>query len=433
MKPLVAALLLWGSLTSTAQAQLTFSSLQELLQYADKNSLAARQSELQQNISRKDEAIHNSALLPKLNLFSTVDYYPIIVSQVLPEAIFGGSPDRFRKVQFGLPWIFSTGAELTLPVINFEQWEQVKRFRLQSEKTVWTTKTNMESLHIQLTQWYYQMLLSKELINLNKENLEVTGELMRIMEERKKNGVLNPADYNRSKNLQLDVQTGTVEYEKAYLQATLALNQLLNLPGTMSLQIRDSLALKNWLSTPIQVAITERPAWKEAESGLAVAKQELKEKQRAGLPRVSLSSRYTYQWQMRPSSEQHVNFAISNVGLRLDFPIFQGNFYRTSQQKSELQVQLAQTTQEQTAHELTRQQTEWWNNYQAAVKKHGLLKQKLEAVTDNLRIARLNMKEGVMEFDEFNEIFREYSRARIEDLQNTNDGIVYWYLLTQKW
>jgi outer membrane protein TolC len=425
--------LLWGSLTSTAQAQLTFSSLQELLQYADKNSLVAKQSELQQAISRKDEAIHNSALLPKLNLFGTADYYPIIVSQVLPEAIFGGSPDRLRKIQFGLPWIFSTGAELTLPVINFEQWEQVKRFRLQSEKTVWTTKTNMESLHIQLTQWYYQMLLSRELINLNKENLDVAGELIRVMEERKKNGVLNPADYNRSKNLQLDVQTGTVEYEKAYQQAILALKQLLNLSETVSLQIRDSLALKNWLSAPQQIAITERPAWKEAESGLAVAMQELKEKQKAGLPRISLSSRYTYQWQMKPANDQYIHFPFSNVGLRLDFPIFQGNYYRTNQQRSELQIQLAQTTQQQTANELTQQQTEWWNNYQAAVKKHDLLKQKLEAVTDNLRIARLNMNEGVMEFDEFNEIFREYSRAKIEDLQNTNDGIVYWYLLTQKW
>jgi outer membrane protein TolC len=433
MKALVGALLLWGSLTSTAQAQLTFSSLQELLQYADKNSLVAKQSELQQAISRKDEAIHNSALLPKLNLFGTADYYPIIVSQVLPEAIFGGSPDRLRKIQFGLPWIFSTGAELTLPVINFEQWEQVKRFRLQSEKTVWTTKTNMESLHIQLTQWYYQMLLSRELINLNKENLDVAGELIRVMEERKKNGVLNPADYNRSKNLQLDVQTGTVEYEKAYQQAILALKQLLNLSETVSLQIRDSLALKNWLSAPQQIAITERPAWKEAESGLAVAMQELKEKQKAGLPRISLSSRYTYQWQMKPANDQYIHFPFSNVGLRLDFPIFQGNYYRTNQQRSELQVQLAQTTQQQTANELTQQQTEWWNNYQAAVKKHDLLKQKLEAVTDNLRIARLNMNEGVMEFDEFNEIFREYSRAKIEDLQNTNDGIVYWYLLTQKW
>jgi outer membrane protein TolC len=136
---------------------------------------------------------------------------------------------------------------------------------------------------------------------------------------------------------------------------------------------------------------------------------------------------------MKPANDQYIHFPFSNVGLRLDFPIFQGNYYRTNQQRSELQVQLAQTTQQQTANELTHQQTEWWNNYQAAVKKHDLLKQKLEAVTDNLRIARLNLNEGVMEFDEFNEIFREYSRAKIEDLQNTNDGIVYWYLLTQKW
>ena len=69
-------------------------------------------------------------------------------------------------------------------------------------------------------------------------------------------------------------------------------------------------------------------------------------------------------------------------------------------------------------------------NYKTAFTKKDILKEKVAAATDNLRIARLNLKEGVMEFDAFNNIFSEYTRAQIEELQNLADGIVYNVFLT---
>jgi len=118
--------------TGSIIAQVKFSNLDEVLSYADKNSLVGQQASLQQNISKKEEAINKSGLLPKLNVFGTADYYPIIASQVIPQAFFGGSADKYTKVQFGLPYSFSSGVELSVPIINFERWEQLKRFKLQT-------------------------------------------------------------------------------------------------------------------------------------------------------------------------------------------------------------------------------------------------------------------------------------------------------------
>jgi outer membrane protein len=427
-----AGILLLLLFTKLLNAQVNFSSLDEVLNYADKNSVVIQQAKLQQDISKKEEAINKSGLLPKLNVFGTADYYPIITSQVIPAAIFGGSPDKYTKVQFGLPYSFSSGAELSIPVINFEKWEQLKRFKLQSQQIIWGTKANIESLHIQLTQWYYQALLTHELVKLNESNQEVTNQLIQILEKRKNNGVLNPADFNRSKNLQLDMQTAGVEYEKSYQQSIIILRQLLNLPDSVSLLLNDSIASKQWLAAPSETTITNRPAWKEAELKISVAEQQLKETKKAALPKILLNSKYTYQWQMKPSTSQHINFDYSNIGLRLDFPLFQGNFYNASRKKNEMQLALAKTIQQQTASDLTRQEAEWWNSYHAAQKKHLLLQQKTTIAADNLRIAKLNMKEAVMEFEEFNNIFQEYNKARLDYLQNLNDGIVYQLLLTLK-
>jgi len=418
--------------TGILYAQVNFNSLDEVLQYADKNSVVTQQSQLQKAISKKEETINKSSLLPKLNLFGTADYYPIITSQLIPEAIFGGSPDKFRKVQFGLPYSFSSGIELTVPVINFEKWEQLKRYKLQSQQTAWNTKVNEENLRIQLVQYYYQALVFRELIKLNASSQEVSGQLMKILEERKSNGVLNPADFNRSKNLQLDIRSAGYESEKSYNLALIVLHQLLNLQDSVVIHINDSLETASWIGTPSAISIQQRPAWQEADLKMKVAEQQLKETQKAALPKIAFNSKYTYQWQMKPSANQHINFDYSNIGLRLDFPIFQGNFYRATREKSELQWQLAKTVQQQVMNDLTRQQSEWWNGFHAAEKKLAVLQQKVSVATDNLRIAQLNMKEGVMEFDEFNTIFQEYNKAKLDYLQNLNDGMVYQLLLTLK-
>ena len=418
--------------TGSIIAQVKFSNLDEVVSYADRNSLVGQQASLQQNISKKEEAINKSGLLPKLNVFGTADYYPIIASQVIPQAFFGGSADKYTKVQFGLPYSFSSGVELSVPVINFERWEQLKRFKLQTQQSGLNANVNIESLHIQLTQWYYQSLFTKELVALNQNNQEVTNQLLKILEQRKNNGVLNPADFNRSKNLQLDMQSLGIEYEKNYAQSMIVLHQLLNLPDSLTITIADSLPGRPSLSSPAETAITNRPAWKEAAIKIAIAEQQLKETQKAALPKLLLNAKYTYQWQMKPATSQHVNFDYSNIGLRLDFPLFQGNFYNASRQKNEWQLALAKTMQQQTVNDLTRQQTEWWNGYHAAQKKQLLLQQKVQVAEDNLRIARLNVKEGVMEFDEFNNIFQEYNKAKLDYLQNLNDGIVYQLLLNLK-
>jgi outer membrane protein len=428
----VAGILILVFFAGSIIAQVRFSNLDEVLSYADKNSLVGQQASLQQNISKKEEAINKSGLLPKLNVFGTADYYPIITSQVIPQAFFGGSADKYTKVQFGLPYSFSSGVELSVPVINFERWEQLKRFKLQTQQSGLNANVNIEALHIQLTQWYYQSLFTKELVTLNQNNQETTNQLLKILEQRKNNGVLNPADFNRSKNLQLDMQSLGIEYEKNYAQSMIVLHQLLNLPDSIAITIADSLPGNPSLSSPVGSAVSNRPAWKEASIKIAIAEQQLKETQKAALPKLSLNAKYTYQWQMKPATSQHVNFDYSSIGLRLDFPLFQGNFYNASRKKNEWQLALAKTIQQQTVNDLTRQQAEWWNGYHAAQKKQLLLQQKVAVAEDNLRIARLNVKEGVMEFDEFNNIFQEYNKAKLDYLQNLNDGIVYQLLLNLK-
>ena len=415
-----------------AGAQQSFSSLQEVLQYADKNNAAIRQAQLQPQSAQQDVTIQASGLYPKVNVYATGDYYPIITTQVIPAEAFGGPAGTYRKVQFGLPYVFAAGAELSMPVINLEKWAQLQKSRHMYEQAQWNSKAAIENLHIQAIQAYYQVLATEAVLQLNHENMTITDELLRIMQQRLDNGVLNPADYNRSKNLNLDVQSSDVAYRKTLQQSRNNLNTLLNIPVTDAVSLHDSLMGFNWPLPEELADVNHRPGMMEANAKLSVAESALSESKRGGLPKLSLNGRYAYNFQSKfESGSQDVNFDVSSVGLRLDVPLFQGNYYRAGQKKNTVLLQSAELEKERVLHALEQQQADWTNQYRSAYERKNILQQKVEVAGENLRIARLNMNEGVMEFDEFNNIFTEYNRARMDYLQNLADGILYHLLSTQ--
>jgi outer membrane protein TolC len=410
-------------------SQVHFSSLADVLKYADKNSTVAREGDIQRAISDEDAGIVRSGLLPKLNAFGSAEYSPLIASQVIPESLFGGQDGKFRKVQFGMPWNVSMGVELTVPLINLEKWAQLEKTKLQAVEISWSQKTKLENLHIAIIQSYYHALVAKEMMRVNAENIKVVDELMRILEERKRNGILDPADYNRSQNLRLNVETARQDYKKLWEQSIISLRSLLNISPAVPFVLKDSITGFEWpLNDYSNIKTEQRPAWKASVARADVARQYLVESRRAGLPRLSLSSRYVYNWQMNKT--QNIHFDVNTIGLRLDYTLFNGGYHRRQQKKADLLLQSAFVQQQQTGSHLVQQQQEWWNGYTTAFAKKKILENKVNAATDNLRIATLNVKEGVMEFDIFNNIFSEYTRAQIEQMQNLSDGIIYHLLLT---
>lgn len=423
--------LILSTISVSAFAQVKVGSLPSLLEYADKHAPAALQAGLSPKMSKQDVNLQASGLYPKINVFGTGDYYPIIATQVIPAEVLGGKPGTYLKAQFGLPYVFAAGAELTMPVVNLEKWAQLSKSKSAYNQSQWNSKAALENFHIQLMQAYYQTLATKDVLSLNVENAETTAELTRIMADRYQNGVVNPSDFNRTKNLDIDVKNAGYNYTKQLQQAYNNLGAMLNLKED-SLQLSESLTDFKWPVLQQLGDVTARPGWKEADAKLKTAEFALRESRTGGLPRMSLTSRYVYNMQSKfETAGNNVEFNTANVGVRVDFPLFQGMYYRSSINKSKLQLQNARLEQERVHANITQQQRDWFALYQAAFNKHTALQEKVQNASENLRIAKLNIKEGVMEFDEFNNIFTEYNRARMENLQNLADGILYYLLSTQ--
>ncbi|MBS1779647.1 MAG: TolC family protein [Bacteroidetes bacterium] len=425
---LVLVLLFTATLESKAQLQLN--NLDELLQYADSHAPASLQAKILPKMAKQDMRVQASGLYPKINVFGTADYYPIIATQVIPAEVLGGKPGTYLKAQFGLPYIFTSGAEISMPLISFDKWAQVAKARASYRQSEWSYKAGMELFHIQLIQTYYQALISKEVLKLNQENTETATELSRIMEARYKNGVVNPSDYNRTINLNLDVQVSGINASKQVQLSHIALDSLLHTKD--SIAVTEDITAFTWPLLTEAGNPAERAGWKEADYKLQVAQYALRASKDSVLPKIALAGRYAYNFQSKFNNTGNVQFDVANIGARLDFPLFQGNYYRSARNKSKLQYELTKIDIDKTRDMLTQQQQAWYDQYNAAFMKQNLMKEKVKNASENLRIAKLNLKEGVMEFDEFNNIYIEYNRAKIDYLQNLADGILYYLLSTQK-
>lgn len=415
--------------SAVAHAQVTITDLDGLLQYADKNSPQARQILLQPQLAKQEKIATSSTFYPKINAFGTGDYYPILATQLIPAEALGGPSGEFYKVQFGLPYIFTAGAEISMPIIDLSNWAKLSKAKSTYEQKKWTTEKDLETLHLQLIQAYYQTLVTEEVLVLNEENEETATELLRIMTDRDAQGVVNPADFNRTKNLVLDVKSTRIGYTSQMQQNVSNLNSIL---GTDTIILNEELSDFNWPVLHTAGDITTRPVWQEAQWKIRTSELALKQSQYDGMPKLSLAARYTYNMQTNfEPGFNNVEFDIANVNLKLNVPLFQGNFYRSSKKISKLQLQSAQLEQDRIAATLTKQQQDWLTQYQAAYDKHIVLKEKVATSAENLRIAKLSISEGIMEFDEFNNIFIEYNKARMEYLQNLANGILYHLLSTQ--
>lgn len=415
----------------TGFAQYHFSTLQEMLQYADSNSLQAKQLPLKNRMYSADEEIIRSGLQPSVNVYSTAEYYPVIQSMVIPDIILGGNGDKFQKVQFGLPINIGAGVELKIPVINFEKWEQLKASRLQSTLNRQTDKTAIENLHINITKLYYQYLLYAQLSQLNDENENVMKELLAVMEQRKTNNILDPADYNRSQNLAADIVNTGIEYRRMQKLVSTQIKLLLNIPSGDTLDINGNLKKEEWNLALQETEPVNRSAWQQAAAEVALAQQSFTVSKKAALPKFSFYSRYNYQWQIKPGkNSQQIGFDAATVGFRVDVPVFNGHFYKQQQTRNEAAVSLAQMKQQYVQASVQQEQNEWKINYKAANDKHTQLQKKLNYAADNVRIARLRFIEGIMEYDDVANIFREDIRARTEYFQNMADAIMYSLLLT---
>ena len=359
-------------------------SLEDCIRYAIDNNIQIKQQTVQTRVQKNALDLAKLNLLPTLNGLASHDYsfgraldqttYEFYNQTILSDYFsLGGSTNLFSGLQ-------------NLNTIRKNKYEL-----LSGEQDLQKIRDNV-SLNVALA--YLQILLDKELVTANENQLNIT---LQQIEKTKK--LVSAGSVARGNLLQIEAQAAQEELSliniKNQLETSyLNLTQLLELGSPAGFEIIvpeitvDSNAIVTGNIDEIyKISRQTRPEIKSSEFKLTASEYDLKIAKGARIPSLSLShsfmTRYSFikdQPGLQPFKDQLKNNKNFGLGVSLSIPILNGWQLNKNISNSKLSVESSQYSLEGTEKQLYKNIQQAYTDAVAALKKYNA---SIKAVSSN--------------------------------------------------
>jgi outer membrane protein len=336
--------LLWqiSSLTAFSQQEM---SLKNCVDFALKNHLnnSIARNEVLMADQKAKEAL--AGYLPQVNLNVAFDDNLKRQVSVIPAGAF--SPNEIR-VQFGNQYNTNATAQLDQVIYDKTMLLGLKAAEPNKQLAVLKKEQVEDNLIYSTSNAYFQVLVYVEQEKITLENEKKYRELLDILKLRLDKGVIKKTDYDRTKSTLNNILS-----QKSIIQANkdVALNRLKNVIGMSLSEDIKVLALSNYESqTQIEkdnaLDVNNIADYKILSSNIMLLDLDVKRKQAAFLPTVSMYGRYgvmSFGNELGKSLTRWIDF--SAIGLKVNIPIFSGYRKNSQLKQSEISLLNARTNQ----------------------------------------------------------------------------------------
>jgi outer membrane protein TolC len=334
------------SFSITTYAQVRFHSLQEVLNFADTHAIGIQNSRKQEDLLALKIKESKTNRLPTFS--ANIGYNDNITLQplLIPAQVLNPSAPEgnFTEVTAGTKYNYYFSSKIQWDVLNFQKQFAVKTAEAEWRKGKLNTALNKLNIYNVLANTYYSILLTKEAIEIYKENLSVTQSIYNSAQNKFNKGIISEGDLNLA-------EIKKIQSESILQNAESNLNQLM-VQFQSQLNIKDAIEIDDQLDTFLideSLISSTHPEvlLKEAE----ITKQEsiLKQTKALRLPMFSLSYQNARSW----AGQEFFNFSdVNNLsnqvfGANISIPI--GNFSTKQKIKqSELELDIKKMDLENT-------------------------------------------------------------------------------------
>jgi len=407
--------LLAGLLTSPiAPAQTVLRSVQEAI-------AQARQQNPDLQLARQNRAVQDyqlaatrSALRPQARAFANFDYNYALPTQLIPAEFLGGQPGEFRSLQFGVPFNFTAGAEVTAPLLNRSARLDVDLTRRNLQLIDDQNLVLQDEVSTQVARLYHATLLTRSAIDLTRRNVASTDTIVRIARQRLQKGLIEPLEVNRLESARLTAEDVLRQNQLSYVRNLNQLKLALGVP------LRDSLVLAESLDqlNPAQAAAlptADRPQVGLRRSQIELYRLQLEREKAQRWPTLTAYLRFSEQAQRKEFNFFDVNqrwFPIGVTGLQLNVPLFTGGLRPANLSRARLRIRQAEAelAYEQARAEVDNQDV--FNTYGQAIGSLALNRRNFQLSEENTRIALIKYRAGVFAYDQYLNVFNEALNAQ---------------------
>jgi len=327
------------------QAQIRFSSLDDVFGYADQNALSIQSARNQELIAASKIRAAKGALLPAVNASAGLNDNITLQPTLVPASLVNpAAPEGiFNEYTFGRKYLYSTGVQASWEVINFQKWFDVKTAQTAQMLSEANTRYARFQLYNQLAQTYYSILLTEKYIGIARGNIAASDSIYRTAKDKYEAGIFTEENLNRSKiqHLQSVQQEGN-------LSASLA--QLYN-QFQSQLNTTEQIIFSGGLSAPHTIGIEEEstnlihPLVQVHKAQLQLNERQLAQSRLLQYPSLSVGYQLNRNW----ATDKMFGLSAANNlpqqfwGVKLNIPVFNGLSAR--EKITQAQIQLHQQQQ----------------------------------------------------------------------------------------
>lgn len=330
-------------ISNAASAQ-TKLSLKECIDYGLKNNGNVRIAKLNEGIAAQQTREALSFYLPQVSASGALDDNIKLQSTVIPAGVFGATEDR--RITLGSKYSSVASAQVDQVVFDQALLTGLKANKPNIANAELSSKKTKENIIYNVSNSYYQVFVITQQIDLLKDNLDKTRQILGTLQLQLDNGVIKRVDFDRTKVSLNNIQSQLTLAESNLIYAQNQLKLQMGMPLTEQLVLTD-----NPLNKPFQVY---QPGAFDPSNLTDFKTQKInmqlqgieKDRIRAGyLPKVSVYGRYGFQALGNNLGNSWGNwFSFGAVGLKLTIPVFD-SFRRDAQYKQADLKQMIQNEQ----------------------------------------------------------------------------------------
>ncbi|AWM15138.1 hypothetical protein DI487_15600 [Flavobacterium sediminis] len=308
------------------KAQVNFSSLEEVLRYADEHEISIRSAGLQEKIYTSESRKSKMALLPSVNAQAGYNDNITLQPTLVPSDFLNpsASSGTYQEFTFGRKYVYTTGFTANWDILDFQKWFAVKTAKSQQEKGSIQRMYTRYSVYNLLANTYYSILLSEKSLEIQSQNYLIMQRIYKNAENKYKAGIISQEALNRAHIQLLQVKNNkeavSHSLQELYndLQSQLGIEDALNMTEELTYFGQDN---------DIEGSFTEHPEVVLQQAELKITSSKLQEARAAQFPSLSIGYQYNYSW----ATDSFMEFQNANelpqqiLGLKLTVPILNGS------------------------------------------------------------------------------------------------------------
>jgi outer membrane protein len=326
-------------------------SVQQAIDYAEKNNVQVRNALLDMQIQAQTNREVTAAAYPQVSASGSFVYNAKLPISLLPAEIFGGAPGTYAAIPFGLKYSATGGFNLNQLLfdgqvfVGLQARSTVMKF---SEKNVEVTK---EMIKTNIYKIYYQLVVSKQQIELLDANIERIQKLLHDTKIIYDNGFAEKLDVDKVNVGLVNLQTEKTKALNLIDNGYFGLKLLMGMPTRDQLILTDTLSyeqIRENVLDPGGFQYTDRKEFQYAQLGVKLGEYNIRRYKLAKLPTLSLNGYYNKNAFRNEFDffQKGAWYSVSAFTLNLNVPIFTGFSNNAKIRKAQLELQKSVNQQE---------------------------------------------------------------------------------------